>query len=175
MNKFIRNLIIIIYAIIAIAVTVCLLSYNQYNISEFGSKSLIIVSNNDLSPNLKKGQLVILDGSVSPKVGDMIFFYNTYSSTVEIAYAKVTAIDGSGDETLFTLEGPHGDQKMAPQFLIGAENTAVKISGVGSVLSVLESRWGFLFLIVLPLLIAFLYEIIQVVMEVRGKPKSKKE
>jgi len=173
MKKFIRNFIIIVYAIIAISVTVCLLSYNQYKVSEFGNKSLLIMNNNDLAPNFTKGQLVILDKSVKPNVGDQIFFYNIYSPSVEIANAKVTSIDADG--AIYTITGMNGDQKISNEFLIGTNGSAVKIGGLGTVLGTLESKWGFLFLIVLPLLIAFLYEIVQVVTEMRGKPKGSKE
>ena len=173
MKKIIRNVIIIVYAVIAIVVTVCLLSYNQYKVSEFGNKSLLIVDSSDLSPNLKKGQLAILDKSAAPKVGDEIFFYNTYTQNIEIAYAKVTDVEGSGSTALYTLAGGNVNQKISSDFLIGTESTAVKIGVLGTILGVLESKWGFLFLIVLPLLIAFLYEIIQVIMEMRGKPKQK--
>ena len=44
---------------------------------------------------------------------------------------------------------------------------------MGSILSVLESKCGFLFLIVFPSLIAFIYEIYVVVSEIRGKKDEK--
>ena len=37
MKRVIGNIIFVIYAIIAIFVTVCLLSFNQYKVSEFGN------------------------------------------------------------------------------------------------------------------------------------------
>ena len=48
MKKLIRNIFIIVYAIIAILVTVCLLSYNEYKVSEFGSNSLLLINTNKL-------------------------------------------------------------------------------------------------------------------------------
>ena len=61
MKKLIRNIFIIVYAIIAILVTVCLLSYNEYKVSEFGSNSLLLINTNKLSDEYKKGDLVIAD------------------------------------------------------------------------------------------------------------------
>ena len=59
MKKVISNLIFIIYLIIAIFVTVCLLSYNDYKVTEFGDTSLIIVSDKKMQPDYNKGDLVI--------------------------------------------------------------------------------------------------------------------
>jgi len=43
MKKGIRNVVIVLYAIIAIFVTICLLSYNDYNVTEF--RKLYITNN----------------------------------------------------------------------------------------------------------------------------------
>ena len=47
------------------------------------------------------------------------------------------------------------------------------ISGVGTILGVLESKWGFLFIIVLPALLAFIYQISVVVSDIRGSKDDK--
>ena len=44
---------------------------------------------------------------------------------------------------------------------------------VGTVLSVLESKWGFLFLIVLPALLAFFYQITVVVSDIKNSKEDK--
>ena len=61
MKKVISNLIFIIYLIIAILITVCLLSYNDYKITEFGNTSLIIISDKKMQPDFNKGDLVIVE------------------------------------------------------------------------------------------------------------------
>ena len=53
--------------------------------------------------------------------------------------------------------------------MIGTSKNAKVISKVGTVLSVLESKWGFLFLIVFPSLIAFLHEIYEFILELTNK------
>ena len=45
---------------------------------------------------------------------------------------------------------------------------------MGTVLNVLESKWGFLFLIVFPSLLAFLYEITVVFSEIKNAKKEGK-
>ncbi len=47
------------------------------------------------------------------------------------------------------------------------------IGAVGGILKLLESKWGFLFIIVFPSLLAFLREIKELVMELTGKKEEK--
>ena len=67
-----------IYCLIAITLTVCLLNYNDYNITELGDKTLIIVRDDDLEPNYQKGDLVIVKKNPNREIvaGDKIFFYD---------------------------------------------------------------------------------------------------
>lgn len=170
MKRVIGNIIFVIYAIIAVFVTVCLLSYNDYKISEFGSNSLIIIDNNSLEPNFYSGDLVIVNGRDKIEEGDNIFFYNIEENNVEVTYGEVTGIEESMlNGTTYIIN----DQlTIEDDIVVGSAESASRISGVGSVLAVLESKWGFLFLIVFPSLIAFVYEIYIVVMEVRNSKNS---
>ena len=79
MKRIIGNIVITIYALIAVFTTVCLLSYNQYKVSEFGDYSFILVTNEELVPNYNKGDLVIAKSGNKSKIeiGDNIFFYTT--------------------------------------------------------------------------------------------------
>ena len=55
--------------------------------------------------------------------------------------------------------GFEGERKTSGQFVLGPASTADVIPGLGTVLSVLESKWGFLFIIVFPILIASVNQI----------------
>ena len=61
MKKIISNGLFIIYVAIAIFVTVCLLSYNEFKVTEFGDYSLVIISDEGLEPDFNKGDLVIVN------------------------------------------------------------------------------------------------------------------
>ena len=170
MKKIIRNIVIVIYAIIAISVTVCLLSYNDYKVTVFGQTSLLIMDSEELEPDYEKGSLVIVDGSKNIEVGDKIFFYNAKHA---ITLAEVTNIRHSEDtETAYTLEG---DKAISEQYVIGPAKDAKTIGKLGAALGVLESKWGFLLLVVLPAVLAFLYEVFEVITEVRGSRKYEEE
>ena len=63
MKKVLKGLGIVlvgVYAIVAITLTVFLLNYNKYNITELNNKSLIIVRDEELKPDFQKGDLGIL-------------------------------------------------------------------------------------------------------------------
>ena len=166
MKKTVLSIIAIIYAVIAIFVTVCLLSFNDYRVSEFGDTSLIIMKNNELEPTYKKGDLIIASRDSKIEVGNYIFFYDKTGTSPKISYAKVENIETSTTgQKAYVIQG---DYKMSKDYIIGSSTDLTVMHNVGTILSVLESRWGFLFLIVLPTLIAFLYEIVEVISEIRA-------
>ncbi len=165
MKKTIGNLIFIIYAIIAVFVTICLLSFNEYKVSEFGDTSLVIIDNEELEPTFNKGDLVIVDKSKRIREGDTIFFYNSSSDVVEVTLATVQNIEKVNDsEYTYAIDG---DRSISSEYVLGNAGDVTKISTVGTVLGVLESKWGFLILIVFPSLLAFIYEITVVFTEIR--------
>ncbi len=175
MKKIIVNILVAIYAVIAIFTTVCLLSYNEYKISEFGDNSLILVTNDDLNPDFKKGDLVIVNAAKKKEIiaGDKVFFYNSHDRKVDVSLAKVTKKTiVTSTESTFTLEG---DVEISSQYVIGSTRDSSVIPKIANVLSVIESKWGFLFLIVLPSLIAFLYEISVVFMSIKEAKKEEKK
>ena len=165
MKKTIGNLIIIIYVAVAIFTTICLLTFNEYKVSEFGDKTLVIINKDEEGTIYKKGDLVIVgkQGYEKADKGDTIFFYDNDG----IKIAEVVQKNDYGDAGVtFTIEGNY---QVVKSDMIGASNNAKVISKVGGILSVLESKWGFLFLIVFPSLLAFLHEIYEFILELTNK------
>lgn len=170
MKRTIGNIIFIIYAIIAVFVTICLLSFNEYKVSEFGDTSLVIVDNEELEPTYNKGDLVIVDKSKRIREGDTIFFYNSSSDVVEVTLATVQNVEKVNDsEYTYAIDE---NRSISSEYVLGNAEDVTKISNVGTVLGVLESKWGFLILIVFPSLFAFIYEITVVFTEIREGKKA---
>lgn len=165
MKKLIGNILIIIYMIIAILLTILLLSYNEFKVTEIGGNSLLIIKDNDLAPEYNKGDLVIVNSEDSVKIGQKVFYYETVDTKLKI---RQGTIDESEEVTsrdiAYTLDG---EKKIAGKYLIGATESAKVIKNAGTALGLLESKWGFLFIIVLPALLLVLNQIGVVYSEIK--------
>lgn len=164
--NFARNILIILYILLIIFITICLLSYNDYKVTEFGNTTILPVIDENLEPEYSVGDLLILKKNISDiSVGDTIFFYRSTFGTTVVNFAKVTNIEiVTTEESTITVEG---DYMFSSQYLIGKASTATIVPLVGHVISLLESKYGFLFLGVLPSLIIFLYTGYTLFLEVR--------
>lgn len=166
--NFFKNFIIIAYILLIIFVTICLLSYNDYKVTEFGKYTLLPVIDSYLEPEYNVGDLLIVErndlGDV--KVGDIIFYYRTARGVTTVNYAPVTNLEVVTDtETTFTVVG---DVRFSSSYFMGKAETAKTIPQLGKVLGLLQSKWGFLFLGVFPSLLAFLYTLYSVIAEVQN-------
>jgi hypothetical protein len=163
--KKIGSLIVILYVVVAIFVTICLLTYNQYKVSVFGDKTLVIIDKDEKNLNYKKGDLVIvgLEGYENAVEGDVLFFYK--DNGIKIAEIKQKNDYGDAGVT-FTIDGNY---QVVHEDVIGISSNEKVIPKVGGVLKLLESKWGFLFLIVFPSMLAFLREIRELIMELMKK------
>ena len=95
-----------------------------------------------------------------------MFFYDTYKETISVNLATVVdkeTIDEN--ETKFVM---NGDYPISSEYVIGKAKTSKVYSNLGTILSILESRIGFLFLIIFPILVLFIYEIYIVIKELKS-------
>lgn len=155
--KKIKHILFTIYFIIAILLTITLLAYNDFKISEFGPYSLLIIRDDELAPEFNEGDLVIVNKNDEVLTGRKAFFYDTYNQKIEV---KLGTIEGAErvtrEEVTYTLEG---ERKISSEYVLGPANTAEVIPTLGKVLGTLQSKWGFLFLIVFPALILVINQI----------------
>ncbi len=164
MKRTLGNLIVMVYVIIAIAVTLCLLNYNDYNVTEFGNNTLILITDSSLEPDYAEGDLVVAKKENIDKIkaGDKIFFYNNK----DIKLGQVNSVKTyEGVSSTFILDGNY---QVVEEDIIGSTENAKAYNKLGTVLNILESKWGFLFLIIFPSVIAFLREIFEVAMELKS-------
>lgn len=161
MGKILTIVFLLLYLGVAVFVTVCLLNFNDSRVTQFGDTSLIIVDE-ELSTDYKKGDLVVVkrdDGSLVNE-GDSIFFYDP-SLNDAVNYAEVNGIEYNGNYYTYTI----GDNyTVYYDYYIGTHGKSFRY--VGSVLSVLESKWGFLLLVILPVMVAVIFEIYAIIIEI---------
>lgn len=167
MKKFFGTIFIVVYAIIAITITVLLLSYNEYLCSEINGYIFYKVVDDTLDPNFKKGDLLIINQS-NPrniKIGDKAFFYqNVSNSEYYVKYGEVTDITEQINRTVFTIDGQY---QYDSSYLMGKEEGSYFYHNLGTILSILESKWGYLFFIVIITLLLFLEELYELFMELK--------
>lgn len=175
--NFLKGTIISFWLVISIFTTICLISYNDYLVSEIGNYSVFVVDDNDLKPDFNKYDIVFIKKQPEEyyKVGDKVFFYYGNKSTLSyINYGQISEIEVNQE-----TEDKYTFNEMAISYgnLIGPANGAMVMPKVGLILSIFESRWGFMFLVILPTLFAIVYEVYYIAIEIKkdNKTTSKKD
>ena len=158
MKKEIWHFFIIIYIVIAVFITGCLLLYNKYNFTEIGNKIIVIVKDDDLGP-YKKDDLLIISKNTDIKVDDYIFYYYENRGTYEIRYNKIDSLTDEGVVTTYDY--------VSKEMIVSNDEKVKAISELGFVLGILESKWGYLCIVILPIFIAFIYEIVAIFKELK--------
>lgn len=166
------DIIIGIWLLVAIFVTVCLLSYNEFKVTTFGKTSLLIVDSDEMEPEFLEGDLLVVKRNSDNKinVGDRVFYYNSaMNSKVLIYQNKVESkIEDSKTEVTYVLDG----EKVSSEYVIGKVDTVKVHHKLGSILKIFTSKWGFMFLIIFPTLFAIIYEVIMIVDAARTLKKQ---
>lgn len=176
--KVIKNIFLGILAVIfysfTILITLLLLNYNDYGVTEIGDKSLIIVREEVSSPNYKKGDLVLVEKKrlEDIKPGNEIFAYRADNKgKVHIDFGVVGKIHE--EEKAVSFEN---GSSYSIDYVTGVPTKSYK--DVGTFLSIIESKWGFLGIILVPCFLIFVYQIYALVVEIKyGKDddEQKKE
>ena len=167
MKRAIGTILFIIYSIVAITVTVLLLSFNEYNCSEIGDYTVYIVNNDALEPEYEQGSILLIKNTSDKhvQVGDELFFYKVINSTeYEFVNRTLTQKTHQGNRILYSVS--EGESYDSGYFVGKADDTTV-IEGWGTLLSILESKWGYLFCIVIVSLLLFLQEVFELIIEIK--------
>ena len=165
--QFIKSLILgvlgCIFFAFAITLTILLLNYNKYGLTQFGNTTFVNISDDITSDTVKKGDLVLVKSRKLDilELGSEIFVYRVVNSNkVIVEVGKIGEIYLEEDAIAFE----NGDI-FSREFIIG---TTDKIyNNVGTFLSIVESKWGFLFLVLVPCLLIFIYEIYALIIEIK--------
>ncbi len=163
--KVVKNVIVttlvVLFFIFALSMTMLLLNYNQYGVTQFENKSLIIIRDEISSDKYKKGDLVITEaGRVSNlKKGDELFVYRLKrDNTVEIDLGIVDYVEN--DSVTFVNGETYNSE------FIAGKSTKI-YNDIGTTLSFVTSKWGFLFLILVPSFLIFVYQVYALIIEIK--------
>lgn len=153
----ILQVLIIIYVIL---ITSLLFFENKYGFTQFGNTVIHNVDKIDAKniKGVKDGDLLIIKGKKKLDVGDTAYYYAVYNDKYIIVQDKITKLRRDRDNYLYTLD------KDNPIVISSTRVIGNKIKtyhGVGRVLRVVESRTGFIFYVLLPIMIVFIYQVYQ--------------
>lgn len=159
----------VIYFVFALFMTLLLLNYNEYGVTQFGDKSFVLVSSKISNDQYKKGDLVIAEHTkISDyKVGDYVFTYRIGADRVPtIQLGKIGNVYPEEDAISF-----ENGETYSSEFIAG--KPVKQYEKVGGFLSLVESKWGFLFIVLIPVFLIFIYEVYALIIEIKyGKDED---
>lgn len=170
MKRIVLWSLLILLVVVDVMMTVYLLNYNRYNVAQFGKYSFIIID--EKMDEFDKNDLLIVEKNNNSEIksGDYIFFYDTKSKENIINYGKVNSTYKVNEkETTFTMSN---NFPLSSEYVIGKGETSKVFNELGLILGILASRWGFLFLIIFPVSILFIYQIYLFIVEVKKEKKG---
>jgi hypothetical protein len=162
-KKIITSIFGVAFYAFAIVLTMMLLNYNDFGVTQIDNYSLIKVNTDVATEKYQKGDLVVVEYKKPHqlKAGDELFAYRLDSS-------KVLSID-------FGVVGKVYETDNAVAFKNGATYDMNYVAGVpikvfprlGAFLMIAESKWGFLFLVLVPSFLIFIYSIYTLIVEIK--------
>ena len=169
----ILEVIIICYVVF---VTACILFRNGYGYTQFGSMTVVTVNDvnvNDFE-NISNGSLLLIKDSSSFKVDDEVFYYDIRDQKYIVVSDRIVNIE----DGKYIVDGVNENNevvqvKLNSKKIIG--KSYLKIGTLGYLVDLLESKIGFLLLVILPIFIVFLYELVQFVVVFKEEKTSVKK
>lgn len=180
MKSFLKGLwglVEIIIIIYVICITACLLSTNKFGFTQFGNTTLLTISSHmeQFLPESKEHDLIIVKNKPEDiVVGDKIYYYSTADNKYIVKTAHVKEIvSQDGSTALYKLDD-ETSSTIATTRVIGKYSAIYH--NIGGVLDILESKLGFLLLVILPILLIFMYQVYALIIVIKyGEEDIEKE
>ena len=162
-KSVILGILMFIYFTFVIAMTVLLLNFNDYGVTQFGTTSLILINDQISNENYEKGDLVVVKQEKIEKleIGKELFTYKVDTKgNVNIDLGRIGNI--YQEEEAISFEN---GSNYSMEFIAGVPQK--KYSDIGTFLSIVESKWGFLFIVLVPSFLIFVYELYSLIVEIK--------
>ena len=155
---FIWSVIEIIIIIYVICLTTILLAKNKFGFTQLGDYVLTSVGSNDVNNiiNTEQGDLLIIKNTSDLNVGDVIYYYAVYDEKYIICSDVVKSMQKDDFSALYTIDDQYNSTVHSDK-VIGKYTS--KYHKLGNYFSFLQSRVGFLFFVLLPIMVVFIYQI----------------
>ena len=176
------EVIIIIYVVL---VTMFVLCKNKYGYAQFGDYSFAnidLIAEKNVK-DTKKGDLLVVKNSNDIHKGDLIYYYAVLNDNYIVRSAVVADVKEDDYSALYTVSLSNTTINVASSRVLGKYSTVY--NNLGSILSVFESRVGFILLVLLPIMVVFIYQVYEFIImlkydetlvnEVNNSKKRKKQ
>jgi len=162
-KKILVGILGFIFFVFAIAMTVLLLNRNDFGVTQFGETSLIIINNQIAFENYKRGDLVLVEARKIDKIkeGDEIFVYRVEPNSMVSVDVGIVGKIHTDDNAISFENGA----AYAMKYVIGSATKTY--SDLGTLLSIVLNKWGFLFIILVPSFLVFIYELYALIVEIK--------
>ena len=168
-KSIVVGILMFIYFSFVIAMTILLLNFNDYGITQFGNTSLILINDEISNDNYSKGDLVIVKKEKIEKyeLGKELFTYKMdEKGNVSVDLGKIGNIYAEEEAVSF-----ENGSTYSLDFIAGTP--IEKYEKIGTYLSIVESKWGFLFIVLVPSFLIFVYEVYTLIIEIKyGKDEE---
>lgn len=157
------EVLIIVYVIF---VTSCILFRNKYGFTQFGSYTMVSVNElrSGYLSNVEKGSLFLVKSTNDLNQGDMIYYYAPTSEQYVIRSGVIKTKVTNDGASLYTLADEANTTVASTRVLGKYTNSYPKL---GAVKDFLESQIGFLFCVLLPIMIVFIYQIYEFIVAIK--------
>ncbi len=175
--KIIWSIIEVFIIIYVIGVTFFVLCRDKYGYTHIGPYTFDAVNSFDEKniENTKDGDLLVIKNSNDIYIKDRIYYYVSYNEAYVIRSDYVVDIQKDEHNTLYTVQRNGENIMISGQRVLG--KYAKTYTGVGEFVDLLESSDGFLLMVLLPILVVFIYQIVEFIVLLKrdGKEKVKKQ
>ena len=152
-----------VYFVFALIMTILLLNFNDYGVTQFGNTSLIIINDDVAGEKYDKGSLVLVEGTKieNIKAGEEVFTYRIDSKGIPMIQIGNVGEVYLEDKAIAFENG----ETYSYEFVAGKPTKTY--ANLGMALSIIESQWGFLFIVLVPCFLIFIYEIYSLIVEIK--------
>lgn len=157
---YIFEFIVIIYVIV---ITTFLLFRNKYGYTEVANTTFVPlkIDTAEYIKDGKEGNLLVVKKTSNLKEGDLIYYYTTEEERYIVKSDYIKSVFNGDGNKLYTLNDEAGTTVVSTRVLGKYAN---QYAGFGTIFGLLTSKFGFLFLVLLPIMCIFIYQLYSLIM-----------
>lgn len=170
-KRIIITLVLIAFFAFTVTMTILLLNYNKFGVTQFDDTSLLIIKKGFTSETYQKNSLVIVESKEVKdyQLGEEVFVYHLDGhGGVNIELGVVGQVFEEDNAITFSNGNTYSSE-----FIIGSGKKIYP--NIGKYLSIIESKWGFLFIILVPNFFLFVYQLYSLIVEIKYGKEDEEE